>query len=88
MNATLAGGVVMGASANLIVGPGFAMIAGGCAGVISALGFLYLNSWCKNKFNLHDTCGVHFLFGIPGTLGGFTSAIVIASATYNFQNQL
>ena len=88
MNATLAGGVVMGASADLIVGPGFAMIAGGCAGVISALGFLYLNSWCKNKFNLHDTSGVHFLFGIPGALGGFTSAVVIASATYNFQNQL
>ena len=86
LNATLAGGVIMGAACDLITGPGFAMIAGGIAVVISALGFLYLNNFCKNKLNLHDTCGVQFLHGIPGTLGGFTSAIVVASATYNFQN--
>ena len=54
LNATLAGGVIMGAACDLITGPG----------------------------------GVQFLHGIPGTLGGFTSAIVVASATYNFQNQL
>jgi len=58
LNATLAGGVVMGASCDLIVNPGFAILAGAIAGAISAIGFLKLNALCKKKFNLHDTCGV------------------------------
>jgi len=84
LNATLAGGVCMGASCDLIVNPGFAMLVGAIAGTISALGFLYLNALCKEKLNLHDTCGVHFLHGIPGCLGGFTSAVAAGASTYNF----
>jgi len=38
----------------------------------------------KSKFNLHDTCGVQFLHGIPGLLGGFVSAIAIGVADRNF----
>jgi ammonium transporter Rh len=88
LNATLAGGVVMGASCDLIIGPGFAMIAGFVAGVISAVGFLKLNAICKEKIGLHDTCGIQFLHGIPGTLGGFVSAITVAAGTYNFENDM
>ena len=84
LNATLAGGVVMGASCDMITGPGFAMLTGGIAGAISAIGFLKLNSFCQEKFGLHDTCGVQFLHGIPGTLGGFVSAICAGSIEYNF----
>lgn len=84
LNATLAGGVVMGASCDLIVNPGFAMLTGAIAGGVSALGFLYLNAFCKEKLNLHDTCGVQFLHGIPGLLGGFTSAICCGASRYNF----
>ena len=46
LNATLAGGVMMGAAADLIVHPGFAMLAGAICGIISALGFLKMNKWC------------------------------------------
>jgi hypothetical protein len=53
-------------------------------GGVSALGFLYGNAFCKEKFNLHDTCGVQFLHGIPGLIGGFTSAIACGAARYNF----
>ena len=87
LNATLAGGVVMGASCDLITGPGFAMLTGAIAGAISAFGFLKLNSFLKEKVGLHDTCGVTFLHGIPGTLGGFVSAICAASVAYNFGSQ-
>lgn len=84
LNATLAGGVVMGASCDMITGPGFAMLTGAIAGAISALGFLKYNSFCREKFGLHDTCGVQFLHGIPGLLGGFVSAICAGSMAYNF----
>jgi hypothetical protein len=40
----------------------------------------------KSKFNLHDTCGVQFLHGIPGLLGGFVSAIGVSVAERNFLN--
>ena len=88
LNATLAGGVIMGASCDLITGPGFAMLAGAIAGAISALGYLKLNSFLKEKIGLHDTCGVTFLHCIPGTLGGFVSVICAASVHYNFGPQI
>jgi|LauGreDrversion4_2_1035121.scaffolds.fasta_scaffold261972_2 ammonium transporter Rh len=84
LNATLAGGVVMGASCDLITNPGFAMLTGCIAGAISSIGFLKLNKFCKEKLGLHDTCGVHFLHGLPSLLGGFTSVICCAAMEYNF----
>jgi ammonium transporter Rh len=87
LNATLAGGVAIGSSCDLITNCGFAMIVGAIAGGISSFGFLKLNAFCKEKLNLHDTCGVQFLHGIPGLLGGFVSAITVGSALYNFENE-
>ncbi len=75
LNATLAGGVVMGASADLIDKPYHSMIAGFVIGAVSALGYAYSNAFLKEKIGLHDTCGVFYLHGIPGLVGGFLSAI-------------
>jgi ammonium transporter Rh len=86
LNATLAGGVMMGAAADLIVHPGWTMFAGALCGAISAFGFLKLNEMCQKKLNLHDTCGVQFLHGIPGTLGSITAGICTAVASYSFEN--
>jgi ammonium transporter Rh len=58
LNATLAGGVAMGAACDMITGPGFAMLTGCIAGAVSAIGFLKLNKLFKDKLGLHDTCGV------------------------------
>ena len=54
-NATLAGGVAVGAVANLAIQPVGAIIIGSFAGFVSTLGFHYLTPALK-KIRLHDTC--------------------------------
>jgi ammonium transporter Rh len=45
LNATLAGGVAVGSSSDLVVTGAVAMAIGGLAGIISACGFLWLGAW-------------------------------------------
>lgn len=45
LNATLAGGVAVGSASDLVVTGGIAMAIGALAGIISALGFVYLGPW-------------------------------------------
>lgn len=80
-NATLAGGVAMGASANMIVHPFGALLTGATAGVLSTVGFRYIQPILQRVIKLHDTCGVHNLHGMPGILGAMISAVVCAVAT-------
>ena len=84
VNATLAGGVAMGSSANLINYPFCSMIVGFCAGMSACFGYVYLNGWLKKHLRLHDTQGIHFTHGIPGIIGGFVSAISCELAQRNF----
>jgi ammonium transporter Rh len=86
LNATLAGGVIIGACVDMIVDPFASIIVGGGAGIISAIGFAYLTGALKKTIGLHDTCGVHNLHGIPGILGGIISAITAATAVNTFKN--
>eukprot|EP00933_Yihiella_yeosuensis_P003767 TRINITY_DN10703_c0_g1_i1.p1 TRINITY_DN10703_c0_g1~~TRINITY_DN10703_c0_g1_i1.p1 ORF type:complete len:447 (+),score=94.83 TRINITY_DN10703_c0_g1_i1:74-1414(+) len=67
-NATLAGGVSIGATANLPMGPGMAIMVGVVAGAVSCVGF------CKPIIaSKYDTCGINNLHGMPGILGGLIS---------------
>mmetsp|Transcript_19666 Transcript_19666/g.18742 ORF Transcript_19666/g.18742 Transcript_19666/m.18742 type:complete len:220 (+) Transcript_19666:859-1518(+) len=75
LNSTLAGGVAMGASADIIVKPYYAMLGGWATGAISALGYTSIGPFLKDKIGLHDTCGVNNLHGIPGIIGGTIAAI-------------
>lgn len=79
MNATLAGGVTIGAPSGLVTNPGISLTIGLVAGAVSTVCFSKLNEILYEKLGLHDTCGVHNLHGIPGLLGGWISAMVVAS---------
>jgi len=74
-NSTIAGGVAIGAAADMMVDPWGAMLAGGVAGTISVLGYKYLTPLLKEKIGLEDTCGIHNLHGMPGLLGGLVAVI-------------
>lgn len=87
LNASLAGGVAVGASADIICAPAGAMVAGFVTGTISSFGFAYLSGALRRLINLHDTCGVLNLHGMPGVIGGIVSAIVASRGQYNFGNQ-
>ncbi|XP_055354446.1 ammonium transporter Rh type A-like [Paramacrobiotus metropolitanus] len=80
-NATLAGGVALGATADMIVQPYGALIIGAGAGILSCVGFHYINPILENKLKVHDTCGVNNLHGMPGILAALISGVVFATAT-------
>ncbi|MDA9673951.1 ammonium transporter [bacterium] len=74
-NASLAGGVAVGSSADLVIGPFASLLIGAIAGTVSVYGYVYIQPYLLTKLNLHDTCGVHYLHGIPGIIGGISGAI-------------
>jgi len=80
LNATLAGGVMIGNSADLITQPWAALFIGCCAGTLSILGYHYINAFLYKKIGLHDTCGVHYLHGMTGFIGGIIGAIFAGAA--------
>lgn len=87
LNATLAGGVSVGSSSDLVVTGGTAMAIGAFSGIVSACGFLWLSKFLQTKINLHDTCGVHNLHGMPGVIGGIFGAISASLADTAFENE-
>ena len=87
LNATLAGGVSVGSASDLVVTGGTAMAIGGLAGIVSAIGFLKLSKFLNDKIQLHDTCGVHNLHGLPGVLGAVIGAISASLADSSFENE-
>jgi ammonium transporter Rh len=83
-NATLAGGVSIGATANL-VGPFGAVVVGSLAGLLSTWGFIK-----APLFGDVDTCGINNLHGMPGLFGGVVSValpFMYASTGINVANQ-
>jgi ammonium transporter Rh len=78
LNATLAGGVIIGSSSDLVVHGFVSMVIGFLGGIVSSMGFKYVTPWLKGKEGsdrLHDTCGVLNLHGLPGILGGMIGAL-------------
>jgi len=76
-NATLAGGVVMGVCGDMDIGFHGAMLSGFAAGLVSCLGYAKLQP-LLTTLNIHDTCGVHNLHGMPGILGAIVGVIATA----------
>jgi len=80
-NATLAGGVAIGACADLVVQPYGCLIVGSIAGIVSTVGYSYITPWMSKKLHTHDTCGVHNLHGMPAIIGAILSCIMAGLAT-------
>ncbi|PIO77495.1 ammonium transporter [Teladorsagia circumcincta] len=76
-NSTLAGGVAIGTTANVVLHPLHALIVGVIAGLISVIGFRYITPLLSKKLGAHDTCGVNNLHGMPGVLAGLLSAVFV-----------
>jgi ammonium transporter Rh len=75
-NAALAGGVAIGSTCDK-VGPGGAFVIGLLAGVLSTVGYVVLQSKIQGLLKSVDTCGVFYLHGLPGLLGGFAALFAV-----------
>jgi ammonium transporter Rh len=75
-NATLAGGVAIGSTCDLAV-PGIAFAIGILAGIVSTFGFAVIQSRLTDMTGKVDTCGVLYLHGLPGILGGVAALFVV-----------
>ncbi len=80
-NATLSGGVAVGAVADLMLQPYGAFIAGTVVGALSTLGFRKFQAVLFDKLKLHDSCGILNLHGGPGVFSGLLSIVMCAVAT-------
>jgi ammonium transporter Rh len=77
-NASLAGGVAIGASVANVT-PGWSMLIGITAGVISVIGYTFVQPRLQKYTGGVDTCGVHNLHGMPGVFGGLVAMALAAS---------
>jgi ammonium transporter Rh len=83
-NATLAGGVAIGSTCDLAV-PGTAFAIGILAGAVSTFGFAIIQSRLTDMTKKVDTCGVLYLHGLPGLLGGFAALFVVSGINFGAQ---
>ena len=76
-NATLAGGVAIGATCDQVSMP-VAFLIGAVAGLASTFGFAVVQAGLQKRLRLVDTCGVSNLHGIPGLLGGLAALVFVS----------
>jgi len=77
-NASLAGGVAIGASVANIT-PGWSMLIGVAAGTISVISFTFIQPRLQKLTGGVDTCGVQNLHGFPGVFGGLVAMVFVAA---------
>ena len=76
LNATLAGGVIIGTPSNMVRSPAASLIIGFCGGLLSTYGFNKVTPFLADRKILHDTCGVLNLHGVPGVLSGLIGVVM------------
>jgi ammonium transporter Rh len=83
-NATLAGGVAIGSTCDTAV-PGAAFAIGILAGIVSTFGFAVIQGKFTDMTKKVDTCGVLYLHGLPGLVGGIAALFVVAGINFGAQ---
>lgn len=76
-NASLAGGVAIGATVADVT-PGWSMLIGLIAGMISVVGYTIIQPKLQKATGGVDTCGVHNLHGMTGVFGGLAAIGIVA----------
>lgn len=83
-NAALAGGVAIGSSCAHTT-PRAALVLGFIAGILSVIGFAFIQPRVQRALKGIDTCGVHNLHGMPGILGGLAAIFIAESVIPGLQ---
>lgn len=78
MQSSLVGGVAIGAPCCITMSPLGCIIIGILAGLAAIFGFKILTPKLKSFFGLYDECGINNTHGLPGIIGGVSSAIIFA----------
>ena len=76
INGSLAGGIMIGASCEMIVSPFISLIIGFCGGIISTIGIHFLEKPFYEYLYLHDTAAIAWVHATPGIIGGLISALI------------
>jgi ammonium transporter Rh len=75
-NASLAGGVAIGSTCDH-ASPMQSIVIGILAGALSTFGFAIILPWLQKTIHKIDTCGVMYLHGLPGLMGGLVAMVVV-----------
>lgn len=75
-NASLAGGVAIGSTCDHAT-PAQSILIGVLAGSLSTFGFAIILPWLQKTIHKIDTCGVMYLHGLPGLMGGLAAMFVV-----------
>ncbi|KAK1898849.1 Ammonium transporter Rh type B [Dissostichus eleginoides] len=67
-NVTLAGGVTVGASVDMMITPAAAYALGMMGCTVCMLGYKYLSPFLAQRFRIQDQCGIHNLHGLTGLI--------------------
>lgn len=87
-NATLAGGVAIGAVADMVITPAGALGLGIVSSLSCIFGLKYVTPFLATKAHLQDQCGIHNLHGLPGVIGavgGIAAILLVPDELYGHQ---
>lgn len=79
-NVTLAGGVTVGASVDMMISPGIAYVLGMLGCTACMLGYRYLSPFLAKRLRIQDQCGIHNLHGLTGLISTIAAICAILLA--------
>ncbi|KAM4610590.1 rh50-like protein [Polymixia lowei] len=80
-NVTLAGGVTVGASVDMMISPAVAYALGMMGCTACMLGYKYLSPFLARRCRIQDQCGIHNLHGLTGLISCAAGIGAILTAT-------